>query len=149
MRRYAEAEKREGEINKSIENEVNELLAAHEDELNCLAQSKQTAFEAVQTYCINNKERLFAKRRSIGTLHGVAGFRLGTPRLKTRRGSNWNTVLMELKTKLPDYVRTTEEPAKDLLLADRNKEQVATVLIELGVEIVQEELFYLEAGKAA
>lgn len=54
-----------------------------------------------------------------------------------------------MKTTLPDYVRTTEEPAKDMLLADRHKEHVATRLIDLGIEVVQDELFYIEAGKAA
>jgi phage host-nuclease inhibitor protein Gam len=118
-------------------------------DLICLSQAKNAAFEIVQTYCINNKEALFDKRRSIGTLHGVAGFRLGTPRLKTAKGGNWNKVLAELKLKLPDYVRTVDEPAKDLLLADRMKEHVAPVLVEIGVQVVQDELFYIEARKAA
>ena len=149
MARYAAAERREAEINKDIEVGVNELIAEYEDELSSLAHGKNMAFEIVQTYCINNKENLFSKRRSIGTLHGIAGFRLGTPRLKTAKGSDWKKVLAELKEKLPDYVRTTEEPAKDLLLADRHTEKVAPVLIAIGVQVVQDELFYIEAGKAA
>jgi phage host-nuclease inhibitor protein Gam len=149
MARYAEAEHREAEINISIEAAVNELMTGYEDELTCLAQGKNLAFGIIQAYCINNKESLFANRRSIGTLYGKAGFRLGTPRLKTTKGSTWKKVLDELKTTLPDYVRTTEEPAKDMLLADRHKEHVATRLIALGIEVVQDELFYIEAGKAA
>jgi len=149
MERYACAEYRELEINKSIEDEVNEVLEKYGDELQCLAQGKTMAFETVQTYCLNNKDQLFGKRRSIGTLHGIAGFRLGTPRLKTRKGSNWNNVLLELKEKLPAYVRTIEEPAKDLLLADRQKEAVAPLLMSIGIEVVQDELFYIELKKAA
>ena len=149
MARYAEAEQREAEINRSIEAGVNELMNGYEEELLCLAQGKNLAFGIVQAYCINNKETLFAKSRSIGTMHGKAGFRLGTPRLKTAKGTNWKKVLAELKTSLPDYVRTTEEPAKDMLLADRHKEQVATRLIALGIEVVQDELFYIESKKAA
>ncbi len=149
MARYAGAEQREIEINKTVELEMNELLANYEGELSLLAQGKSMAFDIVQSYCTNNKERLFSKRRSIGTLHGIAGFRLGTPRLKTFRGSNWETVLKKLKEKLPGYIRHNEEPAKDLLLADRYKENVAPLLIEIGVEIVQDELFYIETKKAA
>jgi phage host-nuclease inhibitor protein Gam len=149
MARYAEAEHREAEINKSIESSVTELVAEYEDELSCLTQGKNLAFDIVQAYCINNKESLFAKRRSIGTLYGIAGFRLGTPRLKTTKGSNWKKVLTQLKIALPDYVRTVEEPAKDMLLADRYKEHVAPLLISLGIEVVQDELFYIDAGKAA
>ena len=149
MEKYAEAERREAEINKNMEAGVNNLLAEYEDELSCLAQGKNMAFEIVQSYCVNNKESLFNKRRSIGTLHGIAGFRLGTPRLKTAKGSNWHKILAELKEKLPDYVRAVAEPAKDLLLADRHKEHVAPVLVAIGVEVVQDELFYIEVGKAA
>jgi len=149
MAKYAAAEKRELEINKTIECEVNELLEKYQDELMCLSQSKHMAFEIAQSYCLDNKEELFSKRRSIGTLHGIAGFRLGTPRLKTAKGSNWNKVLKELKEKLPEYVRTTEEPAKDQLLADRHKEKVAPLLFQIGVQVVQDEIFYIEAKKAA
>ena len=149
MARYAAAENREAEINKNIEQEVNELLEKYSDELTCLAQAKTTAFEIVQSYCLDNKETLFDKRRSIGTMHGIAGFRLGTPRLKTQKGSDWKKVLDALKQQLPGYVRVTEEPAKDLLLADRHKETVAPLLIQIGVQVVQDELFYIESRKAA
>ena len=149
MQRYYSAEKREAEINKTIEGEVNELIEKYNDELMCLAQSKTAAFGIVHEYCTANKETLFEKRRSIGTLYGIAGFRLGTPRLKTLKGSNWNKVLGELKEKLPAYVRVTEEPAKDLLLADRHKENVAPLLQQIGVQVVQDELFYIEPRIAA
>jgi phage host-nuclease inhibitor protein Gam len=149
VQRYAAAESREAEINKLIEGEVNELLEKYEDELLCLAQGKQTAFGIAQSYCIGNKETLFTKRRSIGTQHGIAGFRLGTPSLKTQKGANWNKVLTALKEKLPAYVRVIEEPAKALLLADRHKENVAPLLLEIGVQVVQDELFYIETRKAA
>ena len=96
-----------------------------------------------------NKKILFGKRRSIGTPHGIAGYRLGTPRLKIIKGTTWGMIIDMLKQKLPGYIRTVEEPAKDLLLADRNKENVAPVLMELGVQVVQDELFYIETKKAA
>ncbi len=149
LARYAGAEYREAEINKCIEEEVNELLEKYNDELKDLGQAKTIAFSIAQSYCLENKETLFSKRRSIGTLHGIAGFRLGTPRLKTAKGSDWKKVLQALKEQLPGYVRITEEPAKDLLLADRNKEAVAPLLMKIGVHVVQDELFYIESKKAA
>ncbi len=149
IQRYAAAENREAAINKLIEGEVNDVLEKYEDELMCLAQGKQTAFDIAQSYCIGNKEVLFSRRRSIGTQNGIAGFRLGTPSLRTQKGANWNKVLIALKEKLPAYVRTFEEPAKGMLLADRNKENVASLLADIGVVVVQDELFYIETRKAA
>jgi len=149
LEKYALAERREAEINRTIEGEVNELVEKYEDERQCLAQGKTAAFDTIQSYCLNNKELLFGKRRSIGSPYGTVGFRLGTPRLKTIKGSDWNKVLDGLKEKLPAYVRTTQEPAKDLLLADRNKDTVAPLLVQIGVSVVQDELFYIETKQAA
>jgi len=149
MRRYYDAGLRGMEINKAIETEVNEILQKYEDELLCAGQVKNAAYQTVLSYCSTNKQHLFGKRRSIGTPWGTAGFRLGTPRLKATRGSNWNTIVTKLKDRLPAYIRTTEEPAKDLLIQHRNREEVAGILSEIGVEIVQDDLFYIEHNHAA
>lgn len=147
--RYAAAELHEAEINRQLEAEVNEIMEKYGDELGCIGQAKQAAYDIAHMYCAVNKETLFGKRRSIGTPDGVAGFRLSTPRLCTVKGNTWQKVVEKLKEKLPGYVRITYEPAKDMLLADRYKEHVAPMLAELGVRIVQEELFYIESRKAA
>ena len=149
MKQYATAEYRELEINKAIEVEVNDVMKKYEDELMCLAQGKGTAFEQAHSYCLCNKDSLFDQRRSVGTPYGIAGFRLGKPQLKTTKGNTWDSVLAKLREKLPHHIRITEEPAKDLLLADRYKEDIAPVLNEIGVYIVQDELFYVETKKAA
>jgi len=149
MASFAAIEHREEEIGKTVETEVNELLEKYRHELDALAQGKADAVDTIQSYCTSNKPTLFAKRRSIGTRHAIAGFRLGTPRLKTAKNTTWELMLPALKEKLPAYVRQAEEPAKDQLLADRHKEHVAPVLVELGIQVVQEEHFYIEAKKAA
>ena len=149
MERYAAAGLRGLEIHKAIEAEVNEVLEKYENEVQFASETRNAAFETMRAYCIANKNSLFGKRRSIGTPFGIAGFRLGTPRLKLIKGATWEVILTKLKDKLPGYIRTVEEPAKDLLLADRNKEKVAPLLMEVGVEVVQDELFYIEPKKAA
>ncbi len=149
MASFAAIEHREEEISHAVEAEVNVLLEKYQQELEGLAQGKTEAVDTIQCYCLSNKPTLFARRRSIGTRHAVAGFRLGTPRLKTAKNITWEQVLEGLKEKLPAYVRQGEEPAKDLLLADRHKEHVAPVLVQLGIQVVQDELFYIEAKKAA
>lgn len=149
MKQYANAEQRETAISRRIESEITNMTMQYKDELGTIAKDKQDAFDIVQSYCVNNKEHLFVRRRSLSTVHGIAGFRLGTPRLILAKGTNWNTVLDCLKERSPDHVRRTEEPAKDLLLADRHKEHVAPLLRELGVHVIQDELFYIETKKAA
>ncbi len=149
MERFAAAGLRGLEINKAIEAEVNEVLERYEHDLRASEDGKNAAFETIRAYCTRNKEALFGKRRSIGTVHGIAGFRLGTPRLRIMKGANWKSIVTALKEKLPTHIRVTEEPAKDMLLADRHNALVAPILMELGVEVVQDELFYIETNKAA
>jgi phage host-nuclease inhibitor protein Gam len=149
MHRYAAAGLRGLEITKAVEAEVNEVLAKYTQDLACVQQGRERAYDTIKAYCTLHKKKLFGKRRSIGTAYGTVGYRLGTPRLKAREGQNWTTVLGKLKEQLPGYVRTTEEPAKDLLLADRHKAEVAPLLQEIGVQVEQEELFYIDIKTAA
>jgi phage host-nuclease inhibitor protein Gam len=149
MAAYAEAEQREAQIKLKINQDITILFQLFEDELQRLSMTKHRAFETAQAYCKQHKDSLFCQRRSIGTTYGIAGFRLGTPKLKTENGTNWDNVLTTLKEKLPRYVRTTEEPARNLLLADRYKENIAPMLVEMGVHVVQEEIFYIEPKIAA
>ena len=149
MARYAAAGLRGLEITKAIEAEINEVFERYQDELQCVTQSKDAAYDLAQAYCLKHKSTLFSKRRSLGTAHGTAGFRLGTPRIKVKKGMDWQVVMQRLKDKLPTYVRTVEEPARSLILADRNKENLMPLLAEVGIEVVQEELFFIEEKKAA
>lgn len=143
---YADAERREAEINRKITLDVAVLHQLYESELQRLVAAKQRAYNLARTYCLQHKTELFAQRRSIGTIHGIAGFRLGTPKLLH---DNWDKALEMLKAKLPDYVRTTEEPARNRILTDRHKENVAPRLVEMGMQVVQEEIFYIEPRPAS
>lgn len=87
----------------------------------------------------------FGKMRSIEMLHGVIGWRLNTPSLKTLSGWTWDRVL-ECVKKLPrlaNYIRAKEEINKQALVADR--EQLgADGLRAIGVRVVQEEEFFVD-----
>ncbi|MBS1690160.1 MAG: host-nuclease inhibitor Gam family protein [Bacteroidetes bacterium] len=148
LSQYAGSEAREAEIFAKLDAEMTKIKEKYSDELGYLQEKKNAAQEVLETYCREQKEILFCKRRSMHTVYGSLGFRLGNPRLKTLRGNTWSMVLERLKKQLPEYVRLNEEPAKDLLLADRNKENVAPFLRDLGLQVVQDELFFIEMKKA-
>ena len=86
---------------------------------------------------------MFEKKKSVEFDDGVFGFRTGTPKLKLIKGFNWDTVLEKIQMILPkDYIRYVEEIAKDKILADRDK--LLEKLPECGVEVVQDESFYVK-----
>lgn len=144
---FARADARIQKINATMDVEMTRIREKYQDELSKLQDEKDKSFDILQTYGVENKDELFSKRKSIETVHGILGFRTGTPKLKTLKGFTWPSVVNLLKEFLPDYVRTTEEAAKDRLLSDREVEEVRDLFPKVGITVVQDETFYVEPKK--
>lgn len=143
---YAKADSQMQKINAEMELQMTRIRERNQSAIDALQQAKDDSFAVMQAYATEHPE-LFTKRKSLETVHGIIGFRTGTPKLKTGKGFTWASVLELLKTFLPSYVRTVEEPAKDKLLADRDDEDVAPLLAKCGIVVAQDESFYVEPKK--
>jgi len=141
---YANAAFKEKETLTKLQAEMDSIHDKYAGELDYLNEKKNTTLDVIQTYCREQKPTLFKKRRSMHTQYGSIGYRLGNPKLSILMGHNWESVTEKLKTEYPDYIRTSFEPAKDLLLADRNKEKLAPILQYIGLEVVQDDIFFIE-----
>ena len=144
---YAAADARLAKINATMDEQFTRIREKYADDVSRLTETKDKNFEVVQAFAMENREELFAKKKSMDGAHGTFGFRTGTPKLKTLRGFTWASALNLIKAFLPDYVRISEEPAKDKLLADRELPVVAGKLADCGIEVVQDETFYIELKK--
>jgi phage host-nuclease inhibitor protein Gam len=144
---FARADARTQKINAEMDIAMTKIREKYQDELANLSDIKDGAIDVLQAYAVENKETLFTKRKSMETTHGTLGFRTGTPKLKTKKGFTWSAVTNLLKEFLPAYIRTSEEPAKDKLLADRDCEDVIAVLPKVGLVVVQDETFFVEPKK--
>lgn len=134
-------------INAKMDAEITKIREKNADELAKWQQERDGALEVLQTFATENRDELFTKRKSMETTHGVLGFRTGTPKLKTRKGFTWAAVLELLKEFGKDYVRTTEEVAKDKLLADRDNEEMPDLMQKVGIIVDQDESFFVEPKK--
>lgn len=134
-------------INAAMDAEITKIRERNADELAKWQQQKDTSLEVLQTYATENRDELFSKKKSMETAHGVLGFRTGTPKLKTRKGFTWAAVLELLRQFNPAYVRTTEEIAKDKLLADRDEEEMPELMQKVGIKVEQDETFFVEPKK--
>lgn len=146
---YATADAREQKLTACMDEQITKIREKNQPLLQECADAKSKAMEIMQAFAMENKE-LFNKKRSLETAHGIFGFRMGTPALKTMKGFTWASVTNLLKEFLPDYVRVKEEPAKDLLLAaardDENKE-VITKFEKCGFYVDQQETFFVDPKK--
>jgi phage host-nuclease inhibitor protein Gam len=147
LAKYATDDAKVNQIVAEMDVEISKLRERYDGRLSKLQTAMTEHYEVIETYASENKDQLFDKKRSIETLYGTIGFRTGTPKLKLLPRKTWEIVLDNLRSYLPDYVRTTEEPAKDRLINDREMEAVALALPKVGLQVVQDEKFFIELKK--
>ena len=144
---YAKADAQSAKITADIELQCAKIREKYANKLAELEGEKEKAFDTLQAYATENQAELFSKKKSLEMAHGVIGFRTGTPKLKTLKGFTWASALQLVKEFLPGYVRQTEEIAKDKLLADRDTEEMAPQMAKCGIQVAQDETFYVEPKK--
>lgn len=160
---YAKSDAQIQKINAEIELQCAKIREKWADKLSILGAEKDKAFDVLQSFATENQAELFTKKKSLDMAHGTIGFRTGTPKLKTLKGFTWASALQLAKKFLPfDYIRQTEEIAKDKLLADRDQKEVAVydtptgdprevtmreAMAACGIMVVQDETFYVEPKK--
>ena len=144
---YAKADAQIQKINAEIELQCAKIREKQADKLTALDTEREQAFDVLQAFAVENKAELFAKKKSLDMAHGTIGFRTGTPKLKTLKGFTWASVLQKVREFLPGYVRTSEEVAKDKLLADRDEDGMFDKMSKCGIQVAQDETFYVEPKK--
>lgn len=145
--KYANADARLQNVTSRMDVEMSKIREKYQDAINGLQKAKDESFEVMQVWAVENKPEMFAKKKSIDTVHGTVGFRTGTPKLKLLKGFTWGAVTNLLKEFMPGYVRISEEPAKDKLLADREVPEVNESFTKVGIFVDQDEVFYVEPKK--
>lgn len=121
--------------------EVTAIREKYDNPIGNLQDAADRNFEILQVYAAEHPE-LFDKKKSVEWTHGIFGYRTGTPKLKTIKGFTWSSVKNILERLFPDYLRTTTEVNKELLLA--NREVIADTMPQMGIEVVQDETFYIQ-----
>ena len=159
---YAKADAQIEKINAEIDLQCAKIREKYQQKLGELTCERECAFETLQAYATENQPELFSKKKSLDMAHGTIGFRTGTPKLKTLKGFTWASALELVKAFMPSsYIRKVEEIAKDKLLADRDLEDVKITesglmeqevtmkeaMAKCGIQVVQEETFYVEPKK--
>lgn len=144
---YAKSDAQVQKINADIELQCAKIREKYADKLATLTNEREQAFDTLQAFATENQAELFAKKKSLDMAHGVIGFRTGTPKLKTLKGFTWASALQLVKEFLPDYVRQTWDIAKDKLLADRETDTILENMAKCGIQVVQDEAFYVEPKK--
>ena len=154
---YAKADASINKIQADVELQCARIREKWQERLTSLMEERSESFDVLAGYAAEHPE-LFTRRKSLEMVHGTIGFRTGTPKLKTLKGFTWASALELVKRILPGYIRDRDpEIAKDKLLADRELDSIVLntatrdvvsmqdALKGCGLQVVQEETFYVEA----
>ena len=144
---YAKSDAQLQKISADIELQCAKIREKYQDKIAELSKSKIESFDVLQSFATENQAELFTKKKSLDMAHGTIGFRTGTPKLKTLKGFTWEAAKNLVKEFLPSFIRTSEEVAKDKLLADRDSEGMAEQMAKCGIQVVQDDTFYVDPKK--
>lgn len=143
---YAALDAKEQNITSKMDLEITKIREKYADDLSEIAEKKKEKFERLQ-YFAQTHEELFVKKKSFEMAHGKIGFRDGNPTVKTLKGFTWASVTTLLQNFLPGYVKTEVVPMKEKLLADRENEDVNKFFTKCGIEVKNEERFFVDLKK--
>lgn len=129
-----------------VELAVQKVRDRHKLQIEKLRLEKDNSFDKLKAFAEEHRADLFTKRKSLDWVHGVFGFRTGTPKVTKPTRITWPKVLNILKEEaLTRFIRSKEEINKDAILESREDETIMAQLKELaGIEVTQTETFFVE-----
>jgi phage host-nuclease inhibitor protein Gam len=130
----------------TLNSKITELRDKYQHKITEAKDSLDRTLKVIHFWAEKNKDR-FDKKRSMDMHHGQIGFRTGTPKLKTGKGFTWASITVLLLDLAPQFIRVKNECEKDLLLAKREDEETQTLMKKVGIEVVQDESFFINLKK--
>ena len=128
----------------SLNNELILTRDKHQGELSQLQPERNTALTEVQKIAETNRKKLFSRNKSVHTSFGVVGFRKKRMQFKLATGETTESVLKKMRTVCPQLITTKEVISKNVLYAARNTPNFRSEMAQCGIEIVEEENFYIK-----
>jgi len=145
VRKFAQATSKIKAIEAEIELQRQEIVRKYENRLANLNEVREETVATLQNFAEYHREDMFSKTKSLELAHGKIGFRMGTPKVEKSKKVTWLDIIEDLKLIDPNYVRTKEEVNKDLVIANRDNKDAVFKLNKIGLTVVQDESFFVEA----
>lgn len=124
------------------ETAVQKVLTEHDPEIKKVSGDIDQLTKRAEQWASPRRDELFSKgKKSASTALTIYGYRLGNPSLKPAKGWTWDKVVKLLQdTHRKAYLVTKMTPDKEAIRLHVKPHKLA----KLGLEIKQEETFYVE-----
>lgn len=122
---------------------VQPILEKFKEQEVVLLEDVDKCEKVLKDYTEQNREKLLAGAKSVDFRGVKLGYRKARAKLAIiAEGANWDDVLKLAKKHLPDFIVEKQELNKNELL--RNVETVGAKLAKVGLEVQQEESFFVK-----
>ena len=149
MERYAVATSQLKQIEAKIELATQRTRETHQERIAECQRLQKEAQEELQVFALEMKQTLFSGQKSLHLRHGSIGFRTGTPRVVKKRSLTWEAALRLFKSRKWTFVRVKEAVDKEQIIAQREDPEVMAELSDMGIEVRQEERFFVAVEDSA
>lgn len=148
---YTEATTELESISAEMDQRITEIRNEYSDKIAALTSKKDEKFKALQLYATQNKDNLFADdKRSIDLVHGKIGFRWGNFKVVTLKSVTIKAaVQLMAKNKFlrENFLVPKVDLNKEAIIAVRDDKKKMDKIRAVGLDVDQEESFFVELNK--
>lgn len=147
MADYARLESRREALQQQFQEEKQRLKEKYEAELQELDEQIEQQADQLQHYAETHYAQ-FTKHRSLANPYGAIGFRLCPPKVRLAEEADPEESLNKLTELKPEFVLVKKKLNKSEILKHRDEAQTVEILRSCGLEIVQDEAFFIEVKES-
>jgi phage host-nuclease inhibitor protein Gam len=131
-----------------LQQKINALTFSYQARIDKCRAALDAAKAVLKDFAVQNRDRLFGETKSMPMLGGTFGFRLGGWKLKALKGHRLMMATISALTSMTEYVRHGADSLdRQALIADRDKPGVAERLRQCGLQITQDEDFFINPAR--
>ena len=137
------------DLQNALDREITAAREKYESSLSAIGEQIETKQALLHGWADSHPEE-FASRKSLELTHGQIGYRTGQHKLKSLKRKTWDAILKSLQTfGFTHLIRTKEEVDKEAIIAGYKAAEISRAeMIQIGVEVVQDEAFFVEVKLA-
>jgi phage host-nuclease inhibitor protein Gam len=148
MKDYSELETKREALQKAFEEEMKQVKEKYKQKLDEVQEQMEEQVDQLQHYAESHYSQ-FKKHRSISSPYGAIGFRINPPKVQQMEGFDPEETLERLTEIKPEFVLVKKRLNKGEILKHRDEKQTLELLHRCGLDVVQDETFFIEAKSPA
>lgn len=130
----------------TMDREIAAVREKYESPIAKLGEQIDDKVAVLDAWAKANPEEFPKNRKSIEFVHGVIGYRTGTPKLKTLGRLTWDAILKSFEAlKLTQFIRIKSEVDKEAIISQHAQSKIDDAYLrKLSLQVVQDETFFVE-----